>query len=61
MQSHLCMISADLRVIHTADAVSQLSELLGVVQHFNTLCVGVVTHCEGSWDSGGKFPEENEF
>lgn len=45
-------------MIHTADTVSQLSELLGVVQHFNTLRVGVVAHCEGSWDSACKSPVE---
>lgn len=50
--------TADIKVIHTTDAVSQLSELLRVVQYFNTLCVGVVAHRERSWDSGCKFSVE---
>ncbi len=41
---------------HTIDAVSQVPELLGVVQHFNTLGVGIVADCEGPGDGGCKFP-----
>lgn len=43
-------------LIHTVDAVSQVPELLGVVQHFNTLGVGIVADCEGPGDGGCKFP-----
>lgn len=41
---------------HTVDAVGQVAQLLGVVQHFDALGVGVVAHCEGSGDGGCKFP-----
>lgn len=41
---------------HTVDAVSQVPELLGVVQHFDALGVGIVAHCEGPGDGGCKFP-----
>lgn len=44
----------------TADAVGQIGELLGVVQHFNALGVGIVAHREWLWDGGGKFPVEQE-
>lgn len=40
----------------TVDAVSQVAQLLGVVQHLDALGVGVVAHREGSGDGGGKFP-----
>lgn len=39
----------------TVDAVGQVAQLLGVVQHLNALGVGVVAHREGSRDSGCKF------
>lgn len=40
----------------TVDAVSQVLELLGAVQHFDALGVGIVAHCEGPGDGGCKFP-----
>lgn len=40
----------------TVDAVGQVAQLLGVVQHLDALCVGVVAHREGSGDGGCKFP-----
>lgn len=40
----------------TADAVGQVGELLGVVQHFNALGVGIVAHRERLRDGGGEFP-----
>lgn len=40
----------------TVDAVCQVAQLLGVVQHLDALCVGVVAHREGSGDGGCKFP-----
>lgn len=40
----------------TVDAVSQVAQLLGVVQHLDALGVGVVAHREGSGDGGRKFP-----
>lgn len=40
----------------TVDAVAQVAQLLGVVQHLDALCVGVVAHREGSGDGGCKFP-----
>lgn len=43
-------------VIRTPDAVGQVPELLGVVQHFNTLGVGVVAHGERPGDGASKFP-----
>lgn len=49
------------RGIRTADAVGQLPELLGVVQHFNALRVGVVAHREGPWDGACKLPVEKSF
>lgn len=42
----------------TADAVGQVGELLGVVQHLHALGVGVVAHREGLGDGGCKFPVE---
>lgn len=45
---------------HTADAVGQVGELLGVVQHFDALGVGIVAHRERLRDGGGKFPAERE-
>ena len=49
-----------LGVIFTIDAVCQVAELLGVIQHFNTLGVRVVAHCERSGNSGCKFPVDRE-
>lgn len=46
------------RVTRTADAVGQVGELLGVVQHFHTLGVGVVAHRERLRDGRRKFPVE---
>lgn len=46
----------DVGATHTTDAVSQVPELLGVVQHFDTLGVGIVAHCERPGDGGCKFP-----
>lgn len=45
-----------LREKHTVDAVSQVAQLLGVVQHLDALGVGVVVHAERSGDGGRKFP-----
>lgn len=42
----------------TADAVGQVGELLGVVQHLHTLGVGVVAHRERLGDGRCKFPVE---
>lgn len=50
------MVTWNKTLSHTIDAVSQVPELLGVVQHFNTLGVGVVAHCERPGDGGRKFP-----
>ena len=47
-------------VIHTTDAVSQVSELLGVIQHFDALGVGVVADCERPGDGGCEFPADAE-
>lgn len=44
----------------TADAVGQIGELLGVIQHFNALGVGIVAHRERFRDGGGEFPVERE-
>lgn len=45
-----------LREKRTVDAVSQVAQLLGVVQHLDALGVGVVAHAERSGDGGCKFP-----
>lgn len=45
-------------VTRTADAVGQVGELPGVVQHFHTLGVGVVAHRERLRDGRRKFPAE---
>lgn len=42
----------------TGDAVGQVGELLGVVQHLHALGVGVVAHRERLRDGRGKFPVE---
>lgn len=39
----------------TVDAVGQVAQLLGVVQHLNALGIGVVANREGSGDGGCKF------
>lgn len=44
----------------TADAVGQIGELLGVVQHFNALGVGIVAQRERLRDGGGEFAVERE-
>lgn len=41
----------------TADAVGQVGELLGVVQHLHALGVGVVAHREGLGDGGCELPD----
>ncbi len=41
---------------HTADVVSQVLQLLCVVQHLNSLCVGIIAHRERSGNGGSKFP-----
>lgn len=41
----------------TADAVGQVGELLGVVQHLHALGVGVVAHREGLGDGGSELPD----
>lgn len=43
----------------TADAVGQVGELLGVVQHLHALGVGVVAHREGLGDGGCELPDGN--
>lgn len=43
----------------TADAVGQVGELLGVVQHLHALGVGVVAHREGFGDGGCELPDED--
>lgn len=45
-----------LRAKRTVDAVGQVAQLLGVVQHLDALGVGVVAHAERSGDGGRKFP-----
>lgn len=45
-----------LRAKRTVDAVSQVAQLLSVVQHLDALGVGVVAHAERSGDGGRKFP-----
>lgn len=44
----------------TVDAVSQVAELLGVVQHLDALGVGVVAHGERSGNGGGEFPADGK-
>jgi len=43
-EMELCTMLTDVKVERTVDAVCQVPELLGVVQHFDTLGVGVVAH-----------------
>ena len=40
----------------TTDTVSQVPQLLGAVQDFDTLSVSIVAHSERARDSGSKFP-----
>lgn len=49
----MCVVCDSVR---TPDAVGQVPELLGVVQHFDALGVGVVAHCERPGDGASKFP-----
>lgn len=46
------------RAARTPDAVGQVGELLGVVQHLHALGVGVVAQREGLRDGRRKFPVE---
>lgn len=53
----VCTETVQIKILRrTIDAVSQVPELLGVVQHFNTLGVGIVAHCERLGDGGCEFP-----